>query len=262
MAFFGILTVVIALHIAVFVGLNLKDAPREQPPQTLIEVSLITKSAPINAKQNEAVVAENHPPVVEVAPQLSRPEPAKPIPKPIEKPITKPVVPAKKEPPKPKVLAVEKSEVVVQKIEKSAQTLKPEKAVKPIVEKVEVKEKPRLSLESVQQQISQIGSNISQQQVNVRDKYINDFGVKVKRIGQTIYDRGTLPAGILETKIEINAEGTLIDFKITRSSGNTKLDEAVEDMIRSSAPYPDLPFQLLNESKTLTFTRVWEFYGD
>ena len=246
MAFFGILTVVIVLHIAVFVGLNLKDAPRDQPPQTLIEVSLITKSMPIKAKQNEAIVAENQPPVVEVAPP-PRPEPVKQIPKPIEKSIIKPVVPIKKESPKPKVLVVEKSEVVVQKVEKTAKIPKSEKAAKPIIEKVEVKEKPNLSLESVQQQISQIGSNISQQQVNVRDKYINDFGVKVKRIGQTIYDRGTLPAGILETKIEINAEGTLIDFKITRSSGSAKLDAAVEDMIRSSAPYPDLPFQLLNE---------------
>jgi protein TonB len=225
-------------------------------------VSLITESVPIKAKRNEAVVAENHPPVVEVAPQPPRPEPVKSIPKPIEKPTIKPVVPVKKEPSKPKVLAVEKSDVVVKQVEKSAKTPKPEKVVKPIVEKVEIKEKPRLSLESVQQQISQIGSHISQQQVSVRDKYINDFGVKVKRIGQTIYDRGTLPAGILETKIEINAEGTLIDFKITRSSGSAKLDAAVEDMIRSSAPYPDLPFQLLNESKTLTFTRVWEFYGD
>jgi protein TonB len=223
---------------------------------------LITKSAPIKAKQNEAVVVKAQPPVVEIAPQPPRPEPVKPMPKPIEKIITKPVVPIKKESPKPKILAVEKSEVVVQKAEKPAKMPKSEKVVKPLVEKIEIKEKPRLSLESVQQQISQIGSHISQQQVSVRDKYINDFGVKVKRIGQTIYDRGTLPAGILETKIEINAEGTLIDFKITRSSGSAKLDAAVEDMIRSSAPYPDLPFQLLNESNTLTFMRVWEFYGD
>jgi protein TonB len=54
----------------------------------------------------------------------------------------------------------------------------------------------------------------------------------------------------------------IVNVKITRSSGNAKLDEAVENMIYSSAPYPDLPFQLLNESKTLTFMRVWEFYGD
>lgn len=258
MTFFGILTVVIALHIAIFIGLNLKDSPREQPPQTLIEISLITKSAPIKTKLNEAVVAENQPPAVEVAPEPPRPEPVIPIPK----PIAKPIAPVKKEPPKPKVIAVEKSEVIVKQVEKSAKLPKSEKVAKPIIEKIEVKEKPRLSLESVQQQISQIGSNISQQQVSVRDKYINDFGVKVKRIGQKIYDRGTLPAGILETKIEIDANGMIVNVKITRSSGNAKLDEAVENMIYSSAPYPDLPFQLLNESKTLTFMRVWEFYGD
>ena len=101
MAMFWAFVIVVALHIAVFIGLNLKDSPREQPPQTLIEVSLITKSMPIKAKQNEAVIAENQPPVVEVVPQPPRPEPVKPIPKPIEKPITKPVVPVKKEPPKP-----------------------------------------------------------------------------------------------------------------------------------------------------------------
>ncbi len=249
-------------------------APDSQPP-TLIEVSFITQSSPIKAKQNDNVVVENqaasNAAPVEVAPKPPPIEPIKPVAKPIEKIIKKPIEPAKKETPKPKILTTEKSEVVVKKVEKPTPTPKLEKVQKPIIEKdekaekiekVEVKERPRLSLESVQQQISQIGSHINQQQVSLRDKYINEFGVKVKRIGQTIYDRGTLPAGILETKIEINAEGTLIDFKITRSSGSVKLDEAVENMIRSSAPYSDLPFQLLNESNTLKFTRVWEFYGD
>ncbi len=258
MAMFWAFVIVVTLHVVLLNSLNSNDAPREQPPQTLIEVSFITKSVPIKTKQNEAVVVENQPPAVEVAPEPPRPEPVMPTPKPIEKPV----VPVKKESPKSKVLAVEKSEVVIKKIEKTAKTPKPEKVIKPIVEKVEVKEKPRLSLESVQQQISQIGSNISQQQVSVRDKYINDFSIKVKRIGQTIYDRGSLPAGILETKIEIDANGMIVNVKITRSSGSVKLDEAVENMIYSSAPYSDLPFQLLNESKTLKFTRVWEFYGD
>jgi len=84
----------------------------------------------------------------------------------------------------------------------------------------------------------------------------------VKRIGQSIYDRGTLPAGTLTTLVEINAAGTIKNFKITRSSGNKKLDAAVENMVYSAAPYPALPFQLQNEASTLTFTRSWEFYGD
>jgi protein TonB len=263
MAMFWAFLIVVALHIVFLICINLVDVPREETPQTLIEVSLITKSAPIQAKQNDNVIVEHQAvEMPEIAPQLPLPEPIKSIPKTVPKPVVKPLAPVKKETPKPKILTAEKSEIIIKKVEKTAQTPKSEKVVKPIVEKVEVKEKPRLSLESVQQQISQLGSQISQQQVSVRDKYINDFGVKMKRLGQTIYDRGSLPAGILETKIEINANGTLIDFKITRSSGSAKLDEAVENMIRSSAPYPDLPFQLLNESSTLRFTRVWEFYGD
>lgn len=264
MAFFWILTVVVALHIALLSGATLKMPPREQAaPQSVIEVSFISKSAPIKAKQNDNVVIENQP--VSPPPELIKPIEKK-IEKPIEKkPVIKPIEPKvvpKKETPKPQILTVSKSETVVEKVAKPVKVVKPEKVEKPVVEKVEIKVKPRLSLESIQQQISQVGSEVRQQQVSERDKYINQFSSKVKRIGQAIYDRGTLPAGVLETKIELNANGTLNNFKITRSSGSKKLDEAVENMIRSSAPYPELPFQLQNESSTLTFTRVWEFYGD
>ncbi|MEI7796369.1 MAG: TonB C-terminal domain-containing protein [Methylococcaceae bacterium] len=268
-------SIALVLHFIFWAGVMLKTPTPDSQPPMLIEVSFITQSAPIKSKQNDNVAVENQPASnaasVEVAPKPPPIEPIKPVAKPIEKIIKKPIEPAKKETPKPKIITTEKSEIVVKKVEKPTPTPKSETIQKPIIEKaekaekiekVEVKERPRLSLESVQQQISQIGSHINQQQVSLRDKYINEFGVKVKRIGQIIYDRGTLPAGILETKIEINAEGTLIDFKITRSSGSVKLDEAVENMIRSSAPYSDLPFQLLNESNTLKFTRVWEFYGD
>jgi protein TonB len=261
MAFFGILTVVVALHILLLVEMNFKDEAREQPSQSAIEVSLITKSLPTKTKQNDNVIAESQP----LLPQ-PRIEPIKPFEKPIEKrriikPIEQKVIPKKETlKPQPKVVTTEKSEITIEKAVKPTK-IKAEKKETP--KKIEElpKEKPRLSLETIQQQISQIGSEVHQQ-VNVRDKYISEFSSKVKRIGQTIYDKGTLPAGILETKIELNSNGTINNFKITRSSGSAKLDEAVANMIRSSAPYPDLPFQLLNESSTLTFTRVWEFYGD
>ena len=221
------------LHFIFFMSVNSGDSKHEQSQQTFIEISLITKSAPIKSKKNDGVVTKSHLLATEVQPPHS------------EASITQII-----------------KEVSVKNIGNTAKIPMFQKKEKPVVEKIEIEEKPRLSLESIQQQISQIGDNSSQQQVNVRDKYINDFGVKVKRIGQTIYDRGVLPAGILETKIEINTDGLLVNFKITRSSGSAQLDKAVENMIRSSAPYPDLPFQLLNESNTLSFTRIWEFYGD
>lgn len=247
------LTIAVILHLLIWLNFTLKPKPPENTPPTLIEVSFITQFTPIKAKQNDQIVAENKSPVT---PELPKPEPIKPVVKPIEKkPVVKPVE-QKKEPSKPKIVAVQKSETVVKKEEKTLKTEPPKK-----VEIETLKEKPRLSLESLQQQISQVGSEV-QQQVSERDKYISAFSSKVKRIGQAMYDSGTLPAGMLETKIEIHADGSLNNFKITRSSGNKKLDDAVENMIRSSAPYDELPFQLQNEARSLTFTRVWEFYGD
>lgn len=253
------LGIAVVLHVMIWLNFTLKPKPPEHPPEKVIEVSLITKTAPIKAKQNDQIVAEPQPASL---PEPPKPQLIKPVDKPVEKSISKSIekpVEQKKELPKQKVVTVQKSEVVVKKDVKPAKTAKAEP-----LKKVEEppKEKPRLSLESLQQQISQVGTEVRQQQVSERDKYISAFSSKVKRIGQEIYDRGTLPAGTLTTLVEINADGTIKNLKITRSSGNAKLDIAVENMVYSAAPYSALPFQLQNEAATLTFTRSWEFFGD
>jgi protein TonB len=253
------LAIAAVLHLVIFLNFTLKPKPPEHPPAKVVEVSFITKSAPVKAKQNDEVVAEAKPASLLEPP---KPTPIKAVDKHLENSIPKPIikpVEQKKEPPKPKVVMVQKSDVIIKKEVKSVKTPKVEQPKK--IEE-SPKEKPRLSLESLQQQISQVGTEIRQQQVSERDKYISVFSAKVKRIGQEIYESGTLPAGILETHIEINADGTLNNFKITHSSGNKKLDEAVENMIRSSAPYSALSLTLQSESNTLSFNRVWEFYGD
>ena len=250
------LTAVTALHIALFIGVSLKDSTHEPPPQSVIDVSFITKTAPIKAKQNDTVVAQSQ--SIKIAPES--PTDSKTVIKPIieKKRLIKTIEP-KKEQQKPKIVVVQKSKSTVENVIKPTKSAKieiPNKAAELL------KEKPRLSLESLQQQISQIGNEVRQQQVSERDKYINQFSSKVKRIGQTIYDRGTLPAGSLTTLVEINTDGSIKNFKITRSSGNAKLDTAVENMVYSAAPYSALSFQLQNEANTLTFTRNWEFFGD
>ena len=252
------LGIAIVLHFLIW--LSFWQSPKsEETPTKFIEVSLITKAAPIKTKQNDHIIEQAQP---QNLPQPSQVELVKPVAKTIEKPIEKkPIKPVevKKESPKPKIVTVEKSDVVVKKEVKATKTAKVEPPKKP---QEPVKEKPRLSLESLQQQISQVGSEVRQQQVSERDKYISQFSAKVKRVGQGIYERGTLPAGSLTTMIEINADGSVKNFKITRSSGNKKLDEAVENMVYSGSPYSALPFQLQNEAPTLTFSRTWEFFGD
>jgi len=251
------LTIAIILHILIWLNFPLTFAPPEHPSEKIIEVSMITTVLPIKTKQNDQTEAKPQAVSLPAPPKL-----IKPVDKIVEKSVLKPIsktVDLKKEPLKPKVVTIEKSEVVVKK------EIKPEKIanVEPSKKIEELsKEKPRLSLESLQQQISQVGSDIRQQQVSERDKYISAFSSKVKRIGQEIYDRGTLPAGSLTTLVEINADGTIKNLKITRSSGNKKLDDAVENMVYSASPYSVLPFQLQNESATLTFSRTWEFFGD
>jgi protein TonB len=253
------LAVAVILHLLIWLDFTLKEKPPENAPAKVIDVSFITKSAPIKAKQNENVIAEPQP---QVLPELPKPEPIKVVDKPVEKSIPKPIekpVEQKKEPPKPKIVTVQKSEVIAKKDVKPA---KKEKVEQPKKIEEPPKEKPRLSLESVQQQISQVGTEVRQQQVSERDKYISAFSSKVRRIGQEIYQRGTLPAGSLTTLVEINADGTIKSLKITSSSGNEKLDIAVENMVYSAAPYSALSFQLQNEAPTLKFSRNWEFFGD
>jgi protein TonB len=253
------LGIAVVLHVLIWLNFTLKPKPPEHPPAKVIEVSLITKTAPFKATQNNQIEAEPQP---QVLPEPPKPEVIKPVDKPVEKSISKSInkpVEPKKELPKPKIVTVQKSEVVVKQEIKHAKIAK----VEPL-KKVEEppKEKPRLSLESLQQQISQVGTEVRQQQVNERDKYISAFSSKVKRVGQEIYERGTLPAGNLTTLVEIKADGTIKSLKITHSSGNKKLDDAVENMVYSAAPYSVLPFQLQNEAQSLTFSRNWEFFGD
>ncbi len=253
------LAITVCLHLAIWLNFTLKPKQPENSPVKMIEVALITKTAPINAMKNNQHIENSQ---VTNLPNLPKPEHIKFIDKRPEKRIQTPIIKPteiKKEPPKPKLVTAQKSEVVVRKDTKPAKSQKIESLKKT---EDQSEEKPHLSLESLQQQISQVGKEVRQQQISERDKYISAFSSKVKHLGQTIYESGTLPAGILETKIEINADGTLNNFKIIRSSGNKKLDDAVENMVRSGTPYPDLPFQLLSDSNTLTFTRVWEFFGD
>lgn len=260
------LAIAVVLHLVIWLNFLQQPKKSEETPTKFIEVSLITKAAPIKAKQNDIVVEQAQSQIAPVQPVKPVEKiAAKPIEKPVEKKPVKPVE-VKKESPKPKILTVEKSEVVVKKeVIKPAKSVKveqPKKVEEPKKVQEPIKEKPRLSLESLQQQISQVGTQVRQQQVSERDKYISQFSAKVKRVGQEIYERGTLPAGSLTTMIEITADGNVKSFKITRSSGNKKLDEAVENMVYSGAPYSALSFQLQNEAPTLTFSRTWEFFGD
>ncbi|MDD5578064.1 MAG: TonB family protein [Methylobacter sp.] len=171
---------------------------------------------------------------------------------------------------KPKV----KQKIIVQqKAEKKVVT-----ANKAIV--VDSKEKhPQLSAETLQQQITQLGTEIRQSQqsadqakvkfVNsvsahkyVAAQYMKDWEGKVERTGNLNYPDVAAKKNFSATLIMdvgIKADGDIYSIRINQSSGNQALDDAAKRIVRMSAPFAPLPIELLKELDVLVITRVWKF---
>ena len=142
-----------------------------------------------------------------------------------------------------------------------------------------MEEKPHLSPELLQQQISQLGSDIRQQQLSndnqrvkfidsvsaskyVAAQYLRDWESKVERTGNMNYPEVAMQknfSGTLTMDVGIKADGSIYSIRINQSSGNPALDEAAKKIVRMSAPFAPLPTDLLKELDVLIITRVWRF---
>jgi protein TonB len=140
-------------------------------------------------------------------------------------------------------------------------------------------EKPHLSAEALQQQIAQLGEQIRNSQQSSEDskiKFVNsvsthkslaaqyetDWTNKIERTGNLNYPAAARKAGssqALTMDVGINADGSIYSMRITRSSGNPALDEAAKRIVKMSAPFAELPTNLLKEVNVLVITRVWKF---
>ncbi len=139
--------------------------------------------------------------------------------------------------------------------------------------------KPRLSAEALQQQIAQLGEQIRNSQQSSEDskikfvssvsthkslaaQYETDWKNKIERTGNLNYPEAARKAGAsqaLTMDVGINADGTIYSMRITRSSGNPALDEAAKRIVNMSAPFAELPAELLQEVNVLFIKRVWKF---
>ncbi len=138
--------------------------------------------------------------------------------------------------------------------------------------------RPILTAESLQQQISQLGERIRTNQPVTSQKvkhassvsnhrylaaqYVQDWENKVEHTGNLNYPeaaRHKREAQILTMDVGINPDGSIYSMRITRSSGNPELDEAAKRIVRMSAPFAELPADLLQEVNVLVITRVWKF---
>lgn len=139
--------------------------------------------------------------------------------------------------------------------------------------------RPQLSPELLQQQITQLGTEIRHSKLSgdqskikyvnmvsahkyVAAQYLKDWEEKVERMGNLNYPEVAIKKNFsasLSMDVGIKADGNIYSMRITRSSGIPELDEAAKNIVRMSAPFAPLPLDLQKELNVLVITRVWKF---
>lgn len=254
------------LHIVVVLGINF-SAPEPEQIDRSIEITLINTPVKNEPKQAKFLAQENQTGAGE---KSKKPEPP-PQRLPSEgnsqkQHIAKSSV-EQNEPKQAKKLIAQ--EVGEKKItpEKKAETIENDD------------NRPHLSAESLQQQIAQLGTEIRLKQQSADDtkikfvnsvsahkyiaaQYVKDWESKVERTGNLNYPDVAAKknfSATLTMDVGIKSDGTIYSIRISKSSGNTALDDAAKRIVRMSAPFAPLPSELLKELNVLVITRVWKF---
>jgi protein TonB len=92
-------------------------------------------------------------------------------------------------------------------------------------------------------------------------QYVEDWRQKIERIGNLNYPaaaKGRLYGSLVLTVI-IKANGDLDRVEISRSSGQSLLDEAARRIVQMAAPYAAFPESIRRDTDVLEITRTWTF---
>lgn len=136
-----------------------------------------------------------------------------------------------------------------------------------------------LSPELLQQQITQLGTEIRHSQLSgdqskiktvnmvsahkyLAAQYMKDWEDKVERMGNLNYPPVATKkdfSASLSMDVGIKTDGNIYSIRVSRSSGIPELDEAAKNIVRMSAPFAPLPLELQKEVNVLVITRIWKF---
>ena len=92
--------------------------------------------------------------------------------------------------------------------------------------------------------------------------YMEAWRAKVERIGNINYPdeaRRDKLSGILRMTVALNADGTINEITIDKSSGHQVLDEAAVHIVRLASPYAVFPDNIRKNVDILHITRTWKF---
>jgi len=92
--------------------------------------------------------------------------------------------------------------------------------------------------------------------------YMREWVKKVERVGNLNYPDDARRKGLsgkLIMDVTMNADGTVRNINIMRSSGHSEIDEAATRIVNLAAPFPPFPSEILKDADVLHITRTWEF---
>ncbi len=95
--------------------------------------------------------------------------------------------------------------------------------------------------------------------------YMEAWRAKVERIGNLNYPeqakRDNL-SGSLVLDVALNADGSVNNVALLRSSGHKALDDAAIAIVKLAAPYAPFPDNIRKDTDILHITRTWQFLLD
>ena len=88
---------------------------------------------------------------------------------------------------------------------------------------------------------------------------------KVERVGNLNYPddaRKNNLSGSLILDVSLNADGSVNQITVRRSSGSKILDDAAIHIVELSSPFAPFPDQIRKETDILHITRTWQFLNN
>lgn len=92
--------------------------------------------------------------------------------------------------------------------------------------------------------------------------YLDSWRQKVETVGNLNYPekaRENKIYGSLRLMVAVNADGTIREVEVLKSSGQKILDDAALRIVRMAAPFQSFPAELKSDTDVLEIIRTWQF---
>ena len=95
--------------------------------------------------------------------------------------------------------------------------------------------------------------------------YMEAWRAKVERVGNLNYPEAARKqdlSGSLILDVALNADGSINQITIRKSSGQKILDDAADRIVQLASPFAPFPEQIREETDILHITRTWQFLNN